>query len=204
MGQAQGGLLGQGPGEERAQLSSELSSWQCTEQPRGWCRTGLPTPTAHISSLPFPLWPQKNLPSPPDPARAASLLLSASPNPSNASLTSQLRCHLPQEDSPDQSSPAGPTPSECPKHSAMALVTPLPWSLQWFGGSAAPLPPPLSPSRGRARHMVGPQQPDAGRRYEGSRWRAKAAAPVQAVSEDGSLCCSLTLSCQPGSSELIL
>lgn len=80
MGQARGGLRGQGPGEERAQLSSELSSWRWTQQPRGWCGTGLPTPTAHTSSLPFPLWPRKNLPSPPDPPSVASLLLSARPS----------------------------------------------------------------------------------------------------------------------------
>lgn len=142
MGQARGGLRGQGPGEERAQLSSELSSWRWTQQPRGWCGTGLPTPTAHTSSLPFPLWPRKNLPSPPDPAqRGLPSPLCQAKCP--CAFRPQLRCHLPQEDSPDQSSPAGPTPSECPKHSAMALVTPLPWSLQWFGGSAAPLPRPL-------------------------------------------------------------
>ena len=39
--------------------------------------------------------------------------------------------------------------------------------------------------------MVGPHQLDAGRRYECSQWIAQAAAPVQAISEDKSWCCSL-------------
>ena len=137
------GLLGQGPGEERAQLASELSSWQWTKEPRGWCGTGLPTPTTYTSSLPFPLWPWKDLPSPPDPAQhglPSPLCQAKCPS----AFRPQLRCHFPQEDSPDQTSPAGPTPSECPGHSALPLVTPRPRSLQWFGGSAASLPaPPL-------------------------------------------------------------
>lgn len=134
------GLLGQGPGEERAQLASELSSWWWTKQPRGWCGTGLPAPTTHTSSLPFPPWSWKDLPSPPDPAKHGLPFLCQAKCP--CAFRPQLRCHLPQEDSPDQTSPAGLTPSECPEHSALALVTPRPWSLQWFGGSAAPLPPP--------------------------------------------------------------
>lgn len=134
------GLLGQGPGEERAQLASELSSWWWTKQPRGWCGTGLPAPTTHTSSLPFPPWSWKDLPSPPDPAKHGLPFLCQAKCP--CAFRPQLRCHLPQEDSPDQTSPAGLTPSECPEHSALALVTPRPWSLQWFGGSAVPLPPP--------------------------------------------------------------
>lgn len=39
-----------------------------------------------------------------------------------------LKCCHPQEDFPGHTSTADLTPSECPEHSELALVTPLPWA----------------------------------------------------------------------------
>ena len=129
----------QGRREPRSPLSSAPGS--ARSSPGAGAGQASPPPPLTFPPFLFPCGPEKPAqPSRPSPRSLPSPLCQAK---CPCAFRPQLRCHLPQEDSPDQSSPAGPTPSECPKHSAMALVTPLPWSLQWFGGSAAPLPPPL-------------------------------------------------------------